>query len=160
MVLILLQIIILSALPFFELRGGIPYGLLQKQNPLTVFLLAVSSNLLVAPAGFFFLDSVHPLLNKNRFYKRLFEKIAESKKKKASKHIEKYGWMGLALFTAIPLPLTGAYSSTLAAWVLGIERKKAVIAISSGVVVAGILITFIMLTGLEGWFLIKNQLTE
>ena len=158
MALIFFEIAFLSLLPFLELRGSIPYGFLMGKNPFLVFLVAVSSNLLVSPTVFFFLDSIHPLLNKNRFYKAAFTKIIRSKREKAAKYTERYGWMGLALFTSIPLPLTGAYTASMAAWALGIERKRAVFAISTGVLVAGAIVTAVLIIGLEGWFLIRRSI--
>lgn len=65
------------------------------------------------------------------------------------KRIEKFekshnsiGFFALFLFVAIPLPLTGAYTGTFLSWVLGLDRRKSIISITLGVLVAGLIIYF------------------
>ncbi len=66
---------------------------------------------------------------------------------KHNAEFEKYGSIGLAIFVGIPLPATGAWTGCLIAWILGLERKKSLLAISLGVVVAGIIVLILILTG-------------
>lgn len=141
MALDLAMIILLSLLPISELRGAIPYGLASGINPILVFVLAVASNILVIPITFFFLNFVHHHLVHVKLYASLFDKFVARTRKKAHKYTEKYGWFGLTLFVAIPLPITGAYTGTLAAWLLGIDVKRSMLALSVGVLIAGIIIT-------------------
>lgn len=148
MVLEILKIIALSLLPVSELRGAIPYGILFSGLPVyAVFLIAVAANMLVVPVFYFFLDYVHHHLESISLYHALFSRYVERTKRKAHRHVSKYGYFGLALFVAVPLPVTGAYTGTLAAWLLGIEKKKAILAITIGVLVAGIIVTIMSLTG-------------
>jgi len=51
--------------------------------------------------------------------------------------MDKYGFWGLMIFVAIPLPGTGAYSGSIAALILGMNKVKAFISISLGVIIAG-----------------------
>jgi len=51
--------------------------------------------------------------------------------------VEKYGYWGLLLFVAIPLPATGA-------WILGLSHKKAFFAIAGGVILAGIIVSILV----------------
>ena len=53
----------------------------------------------------------------------------------------KYGAIGLALFVAIPLPVTGAWTGSLAAIVFDIKPKYAFPAIVLGVTIAGIIVS-------------------
>lgn len=53
----------------------------------------------------------------------------------------KYGAIGLALFVAIPLPATGAWTGSLAAILFNIKPKNAFSAIILGVIIAGIILT-------------------
>src|SRR5680860_1222945 len=55
--------------------------------------------------------------------------------------VERYGALGLILFTAIPFPTTGAYTACLAASFFDIRFRYALIAISAGVLISGIAIT-------------------
>ena len=62
-------------------------------------------------------------------------------------------YWGIVLFVGIPLPITGAYTGALGAWILGMEPRKSVLFISLGVVLSGIIVSsvYFMVTelGLE-----------
>ena len=61
------------------------------------------------------------------------------------------------LFVMIPLPVTGAYTGSLAAWLFNIPKKKAFISVVLGVIISGIIVTIISLSGMEAFnFLIKK----
>ncbi len=159
MALELLNVIFLSILPISELRGAIPYGIaVSHLNPSVVFITSVASNMLVIPITYFFLDYIHHLLMPIGIYRSLFLKYVERTKNKAQRHVSKYGYLGLMLFVAIPLPVTGAYTGTLAAWLLGVEKKKAILAISLGVLIAGVIVTALLLTGFGAGTLITKTL--
>ena len=79
----------------------------------------------------------------NKFFSWLFEYT----RKKHHKKVEKYAVWALLPFVAIPLPFTGAWSGALIAFVFGIEKKKALVIISLGVLMAGIIIAFLVLGG-------------
>jgi uncharacterized membrane protein len=48
--------------------------------------------------------------------------------------------VGLAAFVAVPLPGTGAWTGALIAYLLGMNRKRAALAIAAGVIAAGIMV--------------------
>ncbi|MDA0889655.1 MAG: small multi-drug export protein [Bacteroidetes bacterium] len=149
--------IFLSILPIAELRGGIPYAIANDLNPLLTFFICVGANILVFPIVFFFLEFLHPLFLKIDLYKRLFDKFIIKTREKVGNKIEKYGFWGLMIFVMIPLPVTGAYSGSFAAWLFNIPKKKAFLAVSLGVIMAGIIVTTIVLTGIEAFqFLLKD----
>ncbi|MEM4703167.1 MAG: small multi-drug export protein [Candidatus Pacearchaeota archaeon] len=147
---ILLLSILLSLAPISELRGAIPLAITSGTNPLVAFLVCVASNLLVAPFVFFLLDKIYFLI----FRKTLKEHgiIQKLKKKSLEKNFNRYGFFALTIFVAIPFPLTGAWSGSLIAWVLGFDEKKAIAAVSIGVVIAGVIVTLISL-GIIGFLL-------
>ena len=149
--------IFLSILPIAELRGGIPYALANDLDPILTFFICVGANILVFPIVFFFLEFLHPLFLKIDLYKRLFDKFIIKTREKVGNKIEKYGFWGLMIFVMIPLPVTGAYSGSFAAWLFNIPKKKAFLAVSLGVIMAGIIVTTIVLTGIEAFqFLLKD----
>ncbi|MBC8302342.1 MAG: small multi-drug export protein [Pelagibacterales bacterium] len=149
--------IFLSILPIAELRGGIPYAIANDLNPLLTFFICVGANILVFPIVFFFLEFLHPLFLKIDLYKRLFDKFIIKTREKIGNKIEKYGFWGLMIFVMIPLPVTGAYTGSFAAWLFNIPKKKAFLAVSLGVIMAGIIVTTIVLTGIEAFqFLLKD----
>lgn len=139
--------IILTLFPFVELRGGLPLALIYAENngipSFLIFLLILFLNLLLIFFIFFFLDKLHNLFMGWNFYKKMFNKSIKKLQKKTFKFEERHkksGFLALVLLVAIPLPLTGAYSGSLIAWLLNLDRKKSIYAISLGVIIAGIII--------------------
>ena len=151
-------VILWSMAPVSELRGGIPWAYYVGLNPWLAFLIPVVANILVIPILFFFLDKVHKLFYKIKIYKKLFDAYVHKTRKRAKPKLEKYGYAALTLFVAIPFPATGAYTGTIICWLFGLERKKAYPYIVAGVIIAGIIVSIVMLTGTTAWdFLIKNH---
>lgn len=73
---------------------------------------------------------------------KLFNKIANWLDEKVEKHkgqIEKYGYWGVVLFVGIPLPGTGAWTGTLIASVLNMDKKKTFLAVMAGLIMASII---------------------
>ncbi len=143
----LLTGLILTILPITELRVGLPIILnyvIKNDLPVTpYFLLVLALNILIIFFIFFFLDFIHQHLLKIHFYKNLVEKKLNSLQEKSTKLQQRFnttGFFALTLFVAIPLPGTGAWTGTILAWILNLERKKSIIAIATGVIIAGILI--------------------
>ncbi|MFH1212021.1 MAG: small multi-drug export protein [Candidatus Woesearchaeota archaeon] len=140
---------VLAAVPISEVRGAIPYGVISGLPFPLVFAVAVLFNLLAFPITIIFLSFFHEKLCGVKFYKKHVDRYLERVHRKVHKKIERYGYLGLAIFVAIPLPLTGAYTGSAGSWLLGMDRKKSFIAVSIGVVVAAIIVSVIVLTGAE-----------
>ncbi|MGB9749098.1 MAG: COG2426 family protein [Candidatus Woesearchaeota archaeon] len=138
---------LLSVFPISEIRGGIPYAVYQKIPQIIVLLVIL--NILVAPLVFFFLDSFNNLLLRIKTYERFFKSTVERTRKKLHKKIERYGYLGLTIFVGIPLPFTGAYTGALGAWIFGMNRKKAFLAIALGVIIASIITTIVVVFGIK-----------
>ncbi len=134
--------VIVAALPISELRGSIPLALGVFHFPIVkAYLLSIIGNLIPVIPLLLFLESLSKWLGKRfnwaeRFFSWLF--IRTSKK---SKLVEKYGAIGLAIFVAIPLPMTGAWTGCVAASLFGIRRVWAALSIANGVLIAGIIVT-------------------
>lgn len=122
-----LKYIVITVLPWIELRGALPLAIQQGER---VYLpLILLSNLAIFWPGYYFLELVYERFPEGGWVHRKLEKV----RAKAHPLVEKYGALGLAVFVAIPLPGTGAYSGTAAAWLLSMEPKKAFLAVSLGV---------------------------
>ena len=136
-------VLLLSISPISELRGGIPVGILKYElNPLLVFLIAVTANALIFFPVFFVLRLFYDRL----LYRiPLFDKYLDGLRKRGKPKVDKYGFWGLALFVGVPLPLTGAYTGTILAWLLGMDWRKAFGAVGLGVVLAGVVVFLITL---------------
>ncbi len=144
---VVVNAVILTLLPISELRGGLLYALSNNIPLIPSFLLCVGLNALVGPLVYIFLSTVHKVLIKWKFYENLFNKFVERTRKKVEHKVKKYGYLGLTLFVAIPLPVTGAYTGALGAWILGMEMKKVFLSIFLGVIISGAIITLGFYTG-------------
>lgn len=150
---IILWAAFLSILPIAELRGGIPYAIFNGMGPLPAFLLCVAVNCLAGPIVFLFLDTFHKLFLRFQGYRRLFNRLIERSRKRVADAVEKYGYWGLAVFVGIPLPITGAYTGALGAWILGMKRSKSILFICIGVCMAGIVVTTVAALGIKVLYL-------
>ena len=154
---ILFYAILLSILPIAELRGGIPYAIANDMNPFVAYFVCVGANILAFPIVFFFLEFLHPQFMKVKLYQNIFDKFILKTRKKVEEKITKYGFWGLMVFVMIPLPVTGAYTGSFAAWLFNIPKKKAFLSVLLGVIISGLIVTTIMLTGIEAFqFMLKD----
>lgn len=148
---------LLALLPVSELRGAIPFAVANGMPLLEAFVFCVLINALAGPIAFLFLDSVHRLLYRWKPYAQFFDRFVDRARAKVHESVQKYGYWGLMVFVAIPLPMTGAWTGTLGGWILGIERKKTMLAVAAGVFIAGVIVTAIVGLGAEAFsFLLKK----
>lgn len=145
-----LLIFLIAASPVLELRGAIPFGIFLKVSIFKTFLLAIAGNLLPVGPLLIFLKPLSEKLYRFRFWRKFFESLFERTKKRASL-VEKYEAIGLALFVAIPLPITGAWTGAVAATLFRIRFKYAFLAILVGVIFAGIIVTILSSLGYLAW---------
>ncbi|MBN1620944.1 small multi-drug export protein [candidate division WOR-3 bacterium] len=147
-----LIVFLISILPIFELRGGIPVGILTLGLPYwRVYLAAVAGNMIPVLPILLFTGAVAKFLSKNKKLEKIINWwFAKTKKRSAS--VEKYKSLGLMLFVAIPLPITGAWTGALAAFLAGISVRHSFLAILFGVASAGIIVVFAtLLLSKIGW---------
>ena len=135
---------LISFSPFGEARAGIPYGELVGLPILLVFVIGLTANLLVFPVFYKAIELANKHLWKNPLYKRTAIYLSSRARTKTRTVIKKYGIWGLMVFVMIPLPITGAYIGTIAAYIFGISYRKSLIAISSGITISSIMVTAFM----------------
>jgi uncharacterized membrane protein len=154
---------VLSFMPISELRGAIPFAIANRIPWYWAYLFSVFINALVAPACWIFLATLHKLLYGARpgkgipWYKNFFDRTVERARKKLSSGVEKWGWLGIAVFVAIPLPLTGAWTGTLGAWILGIPKHRTMLAVLLGVIAAGAVVSAVVVLGIQALNLFINS---
>ena len=143
----LVYALILTVMPVTELRVGLPLAIVYAMEHnipiMLIFSLVILLNVLIIFGIFYFLDHLHNVFMNFKFYKRIFKKHIERFQKKVDVFERRYksgGFFALVLFVAVPLPGTGAWTGCLASWLLGLDRKKSILAIALGVFIAGILI--------------------
>lgn len=137
-----LKVIIASVIPYLELRGAIPVAWQLGFDPIEAYLLAVIGNMLPVIPIIVLIDPISKLLCHISFFKRLFDWIFTRSRRKAPQ-IQKYGFWGLTLFVAIPLPMTGVWTGAVIAFLLGMRKRVAFSSIFLGVLIAGIIVTLL-----------------
>ena len=129
---------IISVLPILELRGGLLAAGALNLSPFIAYPIAIVANLLPIPFILLFLTTIFNWMKKTKLFRGLVEKL----EKKAEKHKDKFEkgeFIALILFVGIPIPGTGAWTGALIASVLGMNKKKAMLAITIGVFMASII---------------------
>ena len=128
---------LVSMLPIIELRGGLPFGVALGLPYYLAFPCAVVGNLIPAPFIIVYIRRIFKLM---RRYMPKLNSLVDKMEKKAhlkGRKMQKYQYLGLWLFVALPLPGTGAWTGSLAAAFLDIRLKKAMPAVVLGVLTAG-----------------------
>ena len=122
-----LKVFLMAMLPFVELRGSIPLALLEYDLPVwSAFLISLLGNIFPVVFILLFLHKVQLFLSKHfYFFKRFFVWLFERTRKKHWLKFEKWKELALVILVAIPLPLTGAWTGSLCAFLLGIPINKA-----------------------------------
>ena len=135
--------IFISMVPIIELRGAIPIGVANGLSVRTALFAAIIGNLIPVPIIILFVRKVFAFIRtKSEKLDHLVCRF-EEKAKKQSGMVEKYEWFGLVLLVAIPLPGTGAWTGALVAAMLDMRMKRAFPAIMIGVIIAGIVVSYI-----------------
>ncbi len=142
-------IVIISALPVVELRGALPIAInVFHMAWYKAYCLAVIGNMLPVPILLLFLDSLAKVVSRAEMGRRVVNWVFE-RTRRQGKTIERYERIGLTLFVAIPLPVTGAWTGSIAAFLLGLKFRYAFLSILVGVIIAGAIVTSLCL--LLGW---------
>ncbi len=149
------KVLLLSASPIFELRGGIPLALTLNFPLWKAYILAVLGNMLPVIPLLLFLDRIASFFEKTSWGRKFFHWLFERTRRKA-KIVERMEALGLALFVAIPLPVTGAWTGSVAATIFRIKFKLAIISILGGVLLAGIIVSLVTYGG--KWIILKGGL--
>lgn len=148
---------LLAALPISELRGAIPFAIYQGVPWYFAYIFAAFINALVAPVCWIFLSTLHKLFLKMNWYKQFFNRFVERARLKLHEKVEKWGWLGITIFVAIPLPATGAWTGTLGAWILGLSKRRTIPAVILGVLISGAVVTTVVILGVNALgFLVKQ----
>jgi len=134
-------VLIVSMLPIFELRGAIPLAVLHFEMPvLTAFLISWVGNLIPVLPIIYFLEPIRKALSHVKIINRFFDWLY-ARTYRRGKKVVRWGAIGLSLFVAIPLPITGAWTGSVVAILFDIKPRYAFPAIILGVTVAGILVS-------------------
>lgn len=135
-------IFIISLLPILELRGGLIAARILGVKFIKAFIICYIANILPVPFILLFINYLFNKMSKWKPTKKIVDWLSNKTLKKKDQ-IDKYGYFGLFLFVGIPLPGTGAWTGSLLAILLNLDKKKSFITIAIGVLAAGIIMSLL-----------------
>ena len=138
-----LIVILLSMVPIIELRGAVPVAIGYGMDPLAALVVCMLSNMVPVPIIYFFARKFLLWGSKQRLIGSICTFFVKKGERAGQKLVQKTGrgglFMALFLFVGIPIPGTGAWTGTLAASFLNMGFRSTVAAVSSGILLAGII---------------------
>ena len=132
------SVFIVSMLPIIELRGGMIAAALLNISLIKGFIICFIGNILPVPFILWFIRKILDWMRNVKYFKKIVKWLDQKVENKKGQ-IEKFGFWGLVAFVGIPLPGTGAWTGTLIAAMLNMSKKKAFLAATLGVLIAGII---------------------
>jgi uncharacterized membrane protein len=146
-----LTTVILAMAPVSELRGSIPYAIVVAKMPWQeAYVISVLANFLPVIPILLFIGPVSEWLRRFAIFDRFFTWLFARTRRKG-RLIERFEVLGLALFVAIPLPVTGAWTGSLAAFIFGVKKRTAFPTIFVGIGVVGVIVTLASLGVISFW---------
>eukprot|EP00898_Chlorokybus_atmophyticus_P008406 jgi/Chlat1/8567/Chrsp82S00654 len=145
-------LMVIALLPIVELRGAVPVGHWMGVGQLKNWSLSVIGNMVPVPFVLRYLGPVsEALMARSDAAKSFFDWLFKRTRNKAQ-DITSQEWraLGLMIFVAIPLPLTGAWSGAIAAYLLDMPFWESFWAILLGVMIAGIIMLVVVALGWIG----------
>ncbi|ADJ26010.1 putative small multi-drug export [Dehalogenimonas lykanthroporepellens BL-DC-9] len=145
-----LVVLIIATMPVVELRGAIPVAINVFDFPwFDAWVLAIIGNLLPIPFILLFLRGITSFLSRHTRTRKMVDWVF-TRTRKRSAMIEKYKYVGLTGFVSIPLPMTGAWTGSIAAVLLDLPFYQALGSITLGVLFASIIVVSLSLLGWAG----------
>ena len=133
-----LLVFVISLMPILELRGGLLAAALLGLDPIPSYIISIIGNILPIPFILLLINKILEWMRKSKHFSGIANWL-DKKVEKNKGQIEKHGYLGIVIFVGIPLPGTGAWTGSLIASVLEMDRKKTFIAVLLGVIIASII---------------------
>lgn len=151
-----LIVFFVSMVPIVELRGAIPIAESMNLNIFAYYPIAIIGNMFPVPIIYLFARKILEWGKDKKFIGKFFTWCLEKGKKGGEKLKATAGNSGifwaLLLFVGIPLPGTGAWTGTLAASLLDLDFKTSILAVSLGVILAGVIMSLgSKIVSIFGW---------
>ncbi|MGQ9708601.1 MAG: COG2426 family protein [bacterium] len=144
-----LIVFIVAMVPIVELRGAVPIGNNLFNLPLwQTLILSIAGNILPILLLLLFLERLVDWLGQIGLFKSFFGWLFKRARSKSGL-IARFEFWGLVIFVGIPLPMTGAWTGSVAAVLMGMSYWRALLGIFSGVLVAAVIVTSLAL--LKWW---------
>lgn len=155
--------LIMSFVPLIELKGGIVFARGLGFDFFYAFLFAYLGSTLVFFPIYFLLKPILNLIKKIKIFSRLAYKIEDYFNSKAEEALDKQTGktkkrdgeflkkLGVFIFVAIPLPMTGVWTGTAIAVFLNLKFKDAILPVVIGNFVAGLIISILAQICISLW---------
>jgi len=143
-------LVLLTLLPGLEARASIPFGFFHAATRATLGLagaiaVCFAANVSVGVVTFWLMGPVVHALRRWTWFERRIWPCFEQTRHKLQPYVEKYGEWGLAVFIGVPLPGTGAYTGAFGAFLLGMDKRRFLVANALGVMLACAAVTVLCL---------------
>lgn len=133
------KVIAISAIPFLELRVGIPVGIVDGLSPGVAIALGVAGNILQVPLIIFLMYMLRRIAQQVPLAARWLRRIDSAAERHQGK-VRRFGWVGLAILVGIPIPGTGMWTGAAVANLVRMPLVLTVLALASGVAISGVLV--------------------
>ncbi|MEA3272679.1 MAG: small multi-drug export protein [Patescibacteria group bacterium] len=128
--------------PVGELRASLPLAIEVFNMPIwKAYLLSVAGNIVPVFLILWLIGPISNFLRRFKIFDKFFTWLFARTRRKTEGKYAVYGELALILFVAIPLPITGAWTGSLAAFLFGVPKKRAIPLIVIGVIIAGFVVT-------------------
>ncbi len=146
------KVMFTAAMPIIEVKGAIPVGIALGMAPLHAAFLAFLGSMIPVPLILFTIRPIFSYLKKTKTFKKMINKLIHKSMSKSG-NVKKYGYLGLFIFVAIPLPGTGVWTGSLIASLLDLRFKYAFPTILIGNLIASVIIMSLSfgMINLFGW---------
>ena len=142
-----LVVFLISMVPIVELRGAMVYAVGHDLAYIPSLIVCVLGNMLPVPVIYFFARKVLEWGADKKYIGQIFTWFLVKGESAGQKLVKATGrgglFLALLLFVGIPLPGTGAWTGTLGASFLNMGIKSTALAVSLGVVLAGIIMAML-----------------
>ncbi|MBQ6554215.1 MAG: small multi-drug export protein [Firmicutes bacterium] len=139
----ILTLMIISIMPMFGIRGGMIASYFLQTPVITAIFSCIAGNFIPVPFIFLFGRRLKGYMKQKHLFHNAIERL-EQKADKNGALIEKYGFWGIILFIALPLPGTGSYMGAFIASVSRLSVRKAMTAIVCGMLLSGTIMGIIV----------------
>ena len=142
-----IAVMLVALIPIAELRASIPIALgYYEMSIFEAIFWSVLADIFISAVIIYSIAPIYKFMcGRFKFIDKFFNWLFARTRKKFYKKYETYGSLALMLFVAVPLPVTGAWTGSLASWLFDIPKKKALLYVSLGVIIASVIVTLISL---------------
>jgi uncharacterized membrane protein len=142
-----IAVMLIAFIPIAELRVSIPVALgVYKMSITEAIFWSVIADIIITAIIIYSLDPIYNhLADKFKIVDRFFGWLFRRTRKRFFRKYEIFGNLALMIFVAIPLPITGAWTGSIASWLFDIPKYKSLFYISLGVIISAVIVTLVSL---------------